>query len=269
MTGYLGLLVLGVPMASVRSFAQHVAEGDTRKLNEAIGSSAALYLLLGGTAFVAGMCLYLFVTLYNIPKTMSADAHWAFVLMVLFVSAGFIGLLPEGVLAAQSDFVPRNVVRLCVVLLRLVLTFALLSVRASLAVLALVQCACLAFDFTFCWVVIRRRYPAIRVRLREFDWAAVRRIFSFSLFVLVLNAGARLSFETDSLVIGAYMDVSAIPHFTVANSFLIYLMEFMLAIAAVVMPLATRLKTQQRSAELREVFLKWSKIALSLSIMAG
>jgi O-antigen/teichoic acid export membrane protein len=65
------------------------------------------------------------------------------------------------------------------------------------------------------------------------------------------------------------MDVSAIPHFTVANSFLIYLMEFMLAIAAVVMPLATRLKTQGRTPELREVFLKWSKVALSLSMMAG
>ncbi len=34
-TGYLGLLVLGVPMASVRYFAQHVATGDARKLNEA------------------------------------------------------------------------------------------------------------------------------------------------------------------------------------------------------------------------------------------
>src|SRR2546430_15503313 len=38
LTGYLALLVLGVPMASVRYFAEHVAEGDTRKLNQAIGS---------------------------------------------------------------------------------------------------------------------------------------------------------------------------------------------------------------------------------------
>jgi len=97
----------------------------------------------------------------------------------------------------------------------------------------------------------------------------VRRIFSFSLYVLVLNAGARLSFETDSLVIGKFQDVSSIPYFTVANSFILYLMEFIIAIAAVVMPLATRLKTQGREAELRETFLKWSKIALSLTMMAG
>src|SRR3989449_2457320 len=46
-------------------------------------------------------------------------------------------------------------------------------------------------------------------------------------------------------------------------------MEFIIAIAAVVMPMATRLQTQGRSSELREIFLKWSKIAVSLTLMAG
>jgi len=109
----------------------------------------------------------------------------------------------------------------------------------------------------------------VRVRLSDFDWGMVRKIFSFSLYVLILNAGARLSFETDSLVIGKFQDVSSIPYFTIANSFIIYLMEFIIAIAAVVMPMATRLKTQGRTAELREIYLKWSKIALSLTMMAG
>ena len=39
----------------------------------------------------------------------------------------------------------------------------------------------------------------------------VRQILSFSLYVLLLNAGARLCFETDALVIGAFVGVDAIP----------------------------------------------------------
>lgn len=267
-TGYLGLLVLGVPMASVRAFAQHVG-GDPRRLNEAVGACAALYLLLGGIALVAGTGLYVFFTLYDIPTPLHVDARWAFAVMLLFVSLGFIGLLPEGVLAAHGAFVPRNVVRLCGVLLRVGLTVGLLSLTPSLAVLALVQVACLVFDFALCAWLIRRRYPDIRVDLGGFDWTVVRRIFSFSVFVLVLNAGTRLSFETDALVIGAFMDVGSIPPFTVANSFILYLMEFILAIAAVVMPTATRLAAQGSRAELRAVFLRWSKIALSVTLMAG
>ena len=53
-TGYLALLALGVPMASVRYFAEHVATGDQEKLNQAIGSCTALYLGLGAIALVVG-----------------------------------------------------------------------------------------------------------------------------------------------------------------------------------------------------------------------
>jgi len=269
-TGYLGLLVLGVPMASVRYFAQHVATGDARKLNEAIGSCTALYLLLGGVAFVVGAGLYFFFTrTYDIPAHLHADARWAFAVTVLFVSVGFVALLPNAVLAAHDDFVPRNIIRLWGVLLRIGLTFGLLALQASLTAVAFVQLACMVFDFALCWLLVRRRYPATRIRLADFDWGMTRAIFAFSLYVLVLNAGARLSFETDSVVIGAFMNVGSIPYFTVANSFIIYLMEFLIAIAAVVMPTATRLQTQGNSAALREIFLKWSKIALSLTMAAG
>ncbi len=269
-TGYLGLLVAGVPMASVRYFAQHVANGDTRKLNQAIGSCTALYVLLGGIAFVVGGGMYFFFThAYNIPTTLHADAKSAFAVTVVFVSLGFVGLLPNAVLAAHDDFVPRNIVRLWGVLLRLGLTFGLLALQASLTVLAIVQLACMVFDFVLCLLLVRRKYPTTRMRLADFDWGMTRAIFAFSLYVLVLNAGARLSFETDSVVIGAYMDVGSIPYFTVANSFIIYLMEFLIAIAAVVMPTATRLQTQGNSAALREIFFKWSKIALSLTMAAG
>jgi len=268
-TGYLALLVLGVPMASVRYFAQHVAEGDVRKLNQAIGSCTALYLVLGGVALLVGAGLYGLFIGYDVPATIRGDAHWAFALTVLYVAVGFVGMLPSGVLSAHDDFLPRNIARLASLVLRVGLTLVLLTLRASLSVLALIQLACLAFDFGLCTWLILRRYPGTRIRVADFDWGMARRIFSFSLYVLVLNAGIRLSFETDSLVIGKFQDVSSIPHFTVANSFILYLMEFVIAIAAVVMPMATRLKTQGRTAELRETFLKWSKIALSLTMMAG
>jgi len=269
LNGYLGLLALGVPMASVRYFAQHAATSDTRKLNEAIGSCTGLYLILGVVALVVGIGLYAFFTLYGIPAKLHADARTAFAVMVLFVSAGFIGLLPEGILAAHAAFVPRNMVRMATLALRVGLTIGLLTLKTSLTTLALVQLACLAFDFTLCWLVIRRRFPDIRMRLSGFDWSLVRKIFSFSLYVLVLNAGARLSFETDSMVIGAFIGVGSIPQFTIANSFIIYLMELVIAIAAVVMPTAARLQAQGKPRELRDIFLTWSKIALSITIMVG
>jgi O-antigen/teichoic acid export membrane protein len=132
-----------------------------------------------------------------------------------------------------------------------------------------VQLAVLLFDFTVSLILIRRRYPHVQIRLSDFDWGMVRRIFSFSLYVMLLAAGARLSFETDALVIGAFLGVAAIPFYTVANGLVVYLMDFVVAIAAVVSPMATKLNTEGRHAELTDMFFKWSKVSLSLSLAFG
>lgn len=270
MTGYMSLLALGVPMASVRYLAQHVAEGDSRKMNEAIGSCVGLYLMIGAAAILVGVALaFAFTAIYDIPVALRADARWASLIMAVQVAAGFIGLLPEGIMFAHHDFVVRNSVRIVAVLVRLALTVTLLTLSASLVLLAAVQLICLAFDFTVSMLLIRRRYPAVRVTLADFDWRMVRKIFSFSMYVLLLAAGARMSFETDAIVIGACLGVSAIPFYAVANSLVVYLMDFTIAIAAVVAPMATKLSTEGRADELKTVFLKWSKVSLSMTLMAG
>ena len=269
-TGYLSLLILGVPMASVRYFAEHVAEGDRQKLNETIGSCTGLYAFMGVGALLTGAGLFVFFCRsYAIPPTWEIDARLAFGLVVLYVSIGFVGILPEGIMMAHHDFVVRNIVVLSVLLLRVGLSLVLLASFPSLALLACIQVGCLMVDFWTSWFLIKRRYKGVRISLGNFSWAVVRQIFSFSLFVLMLNLGGLLSFQTDSLVIGAFLDVDHIPFYTVANSFLVYLIGFIVAIAAVLMPMATKLKTEGQTKELREIFLKWSKISFSLTLLPG
>lgn len=269
LTGYISLLALGVPMACVRYLTEHVTEGDSAQMNRVIGSCAALYLTIGGVALAVGGILTALFHIYEIPRGLQGEAGLAYGLMVVHVSAGFIGLLPEGILFAHLDFVLRNVVRIAGVVVRVGLTVALLKLHPSLVVLAAIQIACLAFDFSASWLAIRRRHPTVRISLSAFDRGTVRKIFSFSVYVLLLQAGGRLSFETDALVIGAFLGVGAIPFYVVANSLIVYLMEFVVAIAAVVSPMATKLNTEGRRDELREMFLTWSKVAVSLSILAG
>ena len=83
-TGYLALLALGVPMASVRYFAQHVASGDEKKLNETIGSCTALYLGLGAIALVVGLA-----ALHQVPS-------WSAVVGIGFVVAAGVGAERSG-----------------------------------------------------------------------------------------------------------------------------------------------------------------------------
>jgi hypothetical protein len=54
----LGLVILGVPMATVRFFAEHVARKDAAGLNRAVSSALGLYLTLGTAALAIGAGLF-------------------------------------------------------------------------------------------------------------------------------------------------------------------------------------------------------------------
>lgn len=269
MTGHMALLTLGVPMACVRYLAQHVTEGDEQRVNETIGTCAGLYLLLGAAAIAVGAVIGTTFLVYDIPDHLRSGTYLAFGTMVLYVALSFIGFLPEGIFFAHHDFVRRNLIRIAGVLVRAGLTIGLLSMHPSLPLLAAIQLGGVLLDFTVSYLLIRRRYPRVRISLRDFNRTALRRIFSFSLYVLLLGAGTRLSFETDALVIGGVLGVSAIPAYAIANSLIVYLIDFIVGIAAVVSPMATTLVSSGRSTELKELYLKWSKAALSLTIAAG
>jgi len=138
--GYLSLLILGVPMASVRYFAEYVAKGDQQKMNETIGSCVALYTFLGTVALLIGAGLFVFFSrTYTIPQTWQSDSRMAFALVVLYVSIGFVGFLPEGIMHGYQDFVVRNSIILSILALRLGLSLLLLTYFPSLALLALIQ----------------------------------------------------------------------------------------------------------------------------------
>jgi len=269
MTGYIGLVALGVPMACMRYIAQHVSLKQWDKANQTIGTCAGLYLMLGGAALLVGGALGGAFVFYDIPPSYRGDAYVAFGLMVIYVSLSFFSFLPEGIMFAHHDFVPRNLVRVAGVVLRFALTFGLLRMHPSLSFLAAIQLIGLAFDFFTTLVLIRLRYTNLRIDIRLFDWATLRQVLSFSLFVLLMAAGGRLSFETDALVIGALISVNAIAAYAFANSLVVYLVEFIVGIAAVVSPMATALSAQGKDDELQEMFLKWSKAALSITIAAG
>ena len=95
---------------------------------------------------------------------------------MVYVAVGFVGMLPEGILSAHDAFVPRNVAKLAGTVLRVGLTFGLLTWRPTLSVLAFIQLACLAFDFVLCAALILHRYPGTRVRLADFEWGLVRKV---------------------------------------------------------------------------------------------
>jgi O-antigen/teichoic acid export membrane protein len=276
-TDYLRLLILGIPMASVRYTAEHVALKDTAGANRAIATCIGICILLGLGAWIVGGASYLFFDHRYLNETqasslspdMISGARIAFGIVMLQVGMGFAMRLPYGLFDAHNDFVLRNAVMAGELVLRFGLTLSLLRWSPTLPALALVQILCMLAEFVAMLVLVKWRYPGIRIGLRDFDKTLVRRILSFSIFAMVLNVGTLLAFRSDAIVIGAFLPAKEATYFDMGNKFFDPLTQLLIAVGSVVMPMATRLNATGNLAELRHVFLKWSKICLSVVLLVG
>jgi O-antigen/teichoic acid export membrane protein len=269
-TGYLGLLVLGVPMASVRYITHDASIGDYPAMNKTIATCAGMYLLIGAASLVIGVgLLVVFEWAYDVPVAFRNTARIAYLIVVSTTSVSFFAQMPHGIMASYHDFVGRNMVQTGSILVKVLFTVVLLTWKPSLMVLAFVLLVPVILESGIMWMLVSRKYPEVKLNLSLFDWKTMRQIFSFSVFVLVLNIGIQLSFQTDSLVIGKLLNINQIPYYAVANTIMVYAMQFVIGIAAVVMPMATRLQAQGHQDQLKRLFFKWSKITFSLTLLGG
>ncbi|MEE8468164.1 MAG: polysaccharide biosynthesis C-terminal domain-containing protein [Planctomycetota bacterium] len=275
LAGPLQLLILGVPMASVRYISEHLAKGDLPAANRAVSTCAGIALVMGLVALVVGLGLgqvfeqYLASDRWALSAAEISDARLAFGVLVFTLAAGFWLRLPYGIFDAHQDFVARNLIMGGGLLIRLALTLALLSWHVSLSVLAAVQTITLVVEFVTAVVVSRRRHTGIRFGVSGFDRKLLGSILAFSVFSMLLNVGSLLAFRLDALVIGAFQNQEQVTVYGIGNKVFEPFLNLVLAIGMVVMPLATSKMARGGRDELRRVLLQWSKVCVSLVLLVG
>ena len=276
-TDYWKLLIAGVPMASVRFVAGAVARRDLAGTNRAISTCLGIGIALGGVALAVASASYLFFDARylggalgeSLSRSEIDGARIAFAIVALQVVFGFAMRLPYAVFDAHGDFVLRNLIMAGELALRAALTFWWLDRSPTLPTFATILGVCMVAEFVATLVVIRARYPGVRFGLGAFDRTLVREVFGFSVFAMLLNAGALLAFRSDALVIGAFLPAAEATNFDNGNKFFDPLMQLVISVGAVMMPMATRLSAGGDVAELEHVFLRWSKICFSIALLVG
>ena len=275
LTGFLDLIRGGLPAASVKHLAIAVETPDPEHRASAIDrvlhSALWLYLVLAIACFVGGLAMWGWWRFYGrpVPEALQNGATIAFVVVVVKVAFGFLAHLPGAVMEAHEDFVARNGILLGSILLTNGLTVALLMHDAQIFSLAAAVAAGVSLELVANTAFVLRRYEGVTLGIARRDRELIRTLVHYSAWVLVLAAGGRLAFNTDAIIISTFDSYDGVAYYSVANSIALYFMEFIAAIAIVVMPRAARLRAAGDGPGLRSVFLQWSKISMSLALLVG
>lgn len=275
-SGPLQLLALGMPMATVRHVSAAVASGDTREAERVIGNSLTLSMILCGVALLIGALIF-----GGLTETILTSDHWeltaaervdaqrGLVGVLLLIGTSFALRLPYAVYDAHHDFVVRNVVQGSGFLLRLILTVTLLSWRANLTVLAIIALIVAVAECAAAVSISAARHKPLRIRPRRVQKDMFRKLISFGIFAFLMNMGALLAFQIDAIVVGFAMKPEDVTHYAYGNKIFEQFLAVILAIGMVAMPMASDMYAKKNFAGLRDVYLKWSKIAATLVLLMG
>ena len=264
---YFGLLDLGLR----NSVTMFVAKGHTTGDHEGASKvlSAALWVRIQIAALVMVLCgilVVVFPIIFKVTPAMAADARVVVLLMGLnsavYMSIGVFG----GILSALNRYDLYTLVVLTQLTLRVIGVVTVL--RTGHGIVAIAWCELVAGtvgNVLFVYVA-RRIYPELRIRLKKPNREVLQRIWSYSAYVFLLMVAIQLIYQTDNLVVGAFVSASAVTFYSIGNSLCRYTQQLVGAMTATFTPAASTYDAAGDTSSLRALYYNGTRATMAVSL---
>jgi len=268
--GYLSIIQSGIPAASLRHLSEELVEHGYEGFNKTVASALVLFCSVAAIVMLAAIALLMLTnTASFVPDRWLTDGRVAFMLATLAIVTTLICNPVMTILEAHGSYLPRNLIEMGGTAVRTALTIGLVSWTPSLVMVGVAAFCAELFVLLAMVVFSRIKFPAVRLGFKGCDPSIIWSLFSFSLVVFLLALGVRVAYKTDALVIGIALPMAAVSVYSVANTLALYLSRLINGVAEPLMPQATRLRREGKDEELATLFLKWSKVSMSIALLIG
>lgn len=270
LTGYFGVLDVGVRSAVGRFVSRYLALKDEMSINRIINT--ALVALTGGgiIALLVSIVLATFL-----PKIFQINPEHLFTgrILIVLVGASIITSLIlsvfNSVLTSLERYEITNGITIIVTLLRAFLIVVFLNLGFGLLSLGIIT-----FVTNLIENLIRMRLafsllPFLRLNLSFIDRKTLKEIFSYGIYSFISAIAVKIVFYTDTVVIGMFMAVSAITYYAIAGNLIEYARNFIGSTIGVFYPVSAKLDAKQDLTGLQELLIKGTKFTLMLALPLG
>jgi O-antigen/teichoic acid export membrane protein len=264
---YLGLLDLGMQSSVLRFVSKGHTKGDHEGASEAISAALWVRLQISALALLlsAGLAV-VFPHLFKVPADLASDARKAIFLIGLTtastMSIGVVG----GVLSALNRYDLQNYVSLLQTAIRVVGVVFLLRTGHGIVAIALCELvATMIGNLLLVWIA-RRLYPELRIQLKKPRRETLRQIWSYSSYAFLTTIAVQLVYQTDNLVVGAFVSASAVTFYAIANNLCRYSTQMVSSIGGTFVPAASTYEAAGDTGSLLRLYKNGTRATLMISL---
>lgn len=244
------LMDFGLGQAIARYLSKYRAEENQTKINQLLGITSKLYLIINAIIFVVLIVLYFFIE--NIFVKLNATEIVLFKEVYLIAGAfsliSFPFLTLDGILIAFEKFIVLKsceiiskvatiILMVCAILLGHQL-YALILINAIVGLLIIIIKSFYIFKNT-----------AVRVTFSYSNSTLLKEIFSFSVWTTIIAIAQRLLINIAPVILGIVSGTSQIAIFSIAIIIEGYTWTLAHALNGLFLPKVTQLENQENSVE--------------------
>ncbi len=254
-TGYLGLLDLGVRSAVTRYLARYAAEGDTEAANRMASSALALFSGSGALALVlAGSLAAAMPVLFHFSPEYLQAARLAVLASGVTVGISLVAGVFGGTIAGLQHFTLLSSLDVGLELMRVAAVWLVLSRGGGIIGLALVQLTLSLIRLASYRAMCHHLIPWLRLSVANVGRSTIRTIVSFSGYATLLHSSGMLILYSDSLVIGALLPVSSVTFFAIGATLTEYARAVLSGISQTLTPMTSATEATARQDAVGRLF---------------
>lgn len=210
-TWFFNVLDLGYGGAVVKFVAQYRAWRDRAALNEILSTIGLVFTGVGiACLLVTGILAWRVDDLFNIEPEQASTARHLLLIVGSYLSIRFAFAIFGSVVYGFQRYYLNNAVSIGTSLVVAAVNVGVLTAGYGVVGLVASTTAVRLLSLVLLTWNAYRVYPGLQVRPSFFRRARLREVTGFSVYMLVLDWSAKLNHSSDTLVIGAILDTTAV-----------------------------------------------------------
>jgi O-antigen/teichoic acid export membrane protein len=265
--GYMNLLDLGMQNSVLRFVSKGYTQNDHEGASEVF--SAALWIRLQISALVLLLSVGLaavFPFMFKVPAELAGDARKAVVLIGASAAISMLIGVFGGVLSALNRYDLQNSAILVQTVIRVVGVVAVLRTGHGIVAIAVCELVATLVGNLLVMGIARRLYPGLRIQLKIPRKETLRKIWSYSVYVFLTGIAVQLVYQTDNIVVGAFVSASAVTFYAIANSLCRYATQVIGSIGTTFVPAASTYEAAGDKAGLLMLYRNGTRAMLMVSL---
>lgn len=269
-TGYYGILDLGLRSAVAQYLTRAWTQGDRQTLNQVVSTALALTTGIAGLLLlVSGLIAWRSDLLFTVQGQTLAEVQEAVLVFGIGVALSFPMAVFGSAIQARQRFDLLNVIGIAERLVTNGLYLWALDAGHGILELAWITTLGGAAGHAARAVVALRLLPGLELGVRFVDRATVKKLFGFGVFSFLVSTSDRLVLYTDTLVIQLVLDEVAVTYYSWGVTLVHHYLGIVNMVAWTLTPHATALDAKQNLDGLRHLWLAGSRSLVQIAVLVG